>query len=551
MSEPEHTLQNTRNTRARAAAQSAVERLVVEPTGVVHFSSRGRVVVIGGEEAQWLAARLQPPLHAEILLTEGDEDAGVPTTSLGGRNLTISGHLGAFTLELGEKDRHNHQSLHTDMVLDLGAEPLIDTELPPPGYWHFGREPQDLDAAQLAVDGMVGTFEKPRYFAYDPAICAHARSGQNGCRRCIDACPAEAIISIGEQVEVNPNLCQGGGICATVCPTGAMRYAYPGPADTAERVRLLLLSYLDAGGADPVIMFIAETDVADLPPTPPNLLLVVLEELASVGHEIWLAAIAWGARRVLLVDGGSVPDRARAALDRQIAFSHDLLRGLGLPSDALQAVDSHAIPVEQPPDTGITAGDAARFAAVDGKRQLAGLALDFLWGRPGTRPDSFAILPGAPYGRIQVDAERCTLCMSCTSVCPAQAVSAGDETPRLVFYEANCVQCSICANSCPERAITLEARYMADPEQRRQPVVLYEEPPFCCVVCGKPFATRRVIDNILAKLVGHAMFQSERARRRLQMCEDCRVVDAVQDSEAMQAGVFANSPHKTDSERPS
>ena len=127
--------------------------------------------------------------------------------------------------------------------------------------------------------------------------------------------------------------------------------------------------------------------------------------------------------------------------------------------------------------------------------------------------------------------------MGCTSVCPAGALSAGDEIPRLVFHEANCVQCSICANSCPERAITLEARYLADPEKRRQPVTLYEESPFCCVQCGKPFATRRAIDNILDKLAGHAMFQTERAQRRLQMCEDCRVADAVQDADAMQAGL--------------
>ena len=74
---------------------------------------------------------------------------------------------------------------------------------------------------------------------------------------------------------------------------------------------------------------------------------------------------------------------------------------------------------------------------------------------------------------------------------------------------------------------------LADPAERRRPVGLHEEPPFCCIQCGKPFATRRVIDNILDKLTGHAMFASERARRRLQMCEDCRVVDAVQDAEAM------------------
>jgi ferredoxin len=544
MSDAEHTLEETRNLRARSAAQAAAERLTIAPTGVVQYKSRGRVVVVGGQEAQWLAARLEDPLHAEIILTDGEVEPGVPTTALGGREIRLSGHLGAFRFELGEKGRHSYQQIDTDLVLDLGPTPLIDSELPPPGYWHFGVEPTDLDAAWLALDGMVGTFEKPRYFAYDAAICAHARAGQAGCRRCIDACPADAIISIGEQVEVNPNLCQGGGICASVCPTGAMRYAYPGPADTAERVRLMLRTYHDAGGSDPVVMFVAEADAGGLPPTPPNVLLTVVEELASVGHEIWLAAAAWGARCVLLADGGSVPGKARRALDQQVEYCHGLLRGLGYDAATLRMIETRAAPAACAPVGGLP--QPAHFAATGDKRQLATLALDHLWEGSRDRPEAFALPAGAPYGRIVVDTQRCTLCMSCTSVCPARALSAGDEAPRLVFHESNCVQCSICAHACPETAIRLEARLLADPERRRQPATLHEEPPFCCVVCGKPFATRRVIDNILDKLAGHAMFQSDRARRRLQMCEDCRVVDAVQDTEAMQAGLAIHPARETD-----
>ncbi|MGB5776121.1 MAG: 4Fe-4S binding protein, partial [Sedimenticolaceae bacterium] len=465
-------------------------------------------------------------------------------TALAGRALRIDGHLGAFTIDLGEQGRHNHQRIHADLIVDLSAESRIDRELPPPGYWQFGCEAPDLDAACLVLDGMVGTFEKPRYFNYDPDICAHARSGQSGCRRCIDACPAEAIVSIGERVEVNPNLCQGGGICATVCPTGAMRYAYPGPGDTAERLRLMLRTYTEAGGTDPVVMFVAESDAAALPATPANVLLLVVEELASVGHELWLAAIAWGAGCVLLADGGSVPGRARAALEEQIALCHGLLKGLGYDQAALHAVDTREMPAKCAAVAGLP--EAACFAATDSKRQLATLALDHLWEASAARVESFTLPARSPYGRIGVDSERCTLCMSCTSVCPALALSAGDDVPRLVFHESNCVQCGICANACPESAISLMPRLLADPAQRRLPATLYEEPPFCCVQCGKPFATRRVVDNILEKLAGHAMFQTDRARRRLQMCEDCRVVDAVQDSEAMQSGISVRMDQRTD-----
>ncbi|MCB1800292.1 MAG: 4Fe-4S binding protein [Gammaproteobacteria bacterium] len=542
MTTSQPTLEHTRNQHARQQAMAAVEGLPVAPSGSVTYTSRGRVLVIGGEEAYWLASRITPPLHAELLLTGGDQESGVPTTPLADRTIELSGHLGAFVVELGEPGHHNHQRLQVDLVLDLSPAPLNAAELPPPGYWHVGTEPADIDAALVAVDGMLGTFEKPRYFAYDAAICAHARSGRDGCRQCIDACPAEAIISIGEKVEVNPNLCQGGGICATVCPTGAMRYAYPAAVDTATRLRRMLVTYTEAGGSNPIVMFAADVDAADIATTPSNVLLIAIEELASVGHEIWLAALAWGARAVILVDGASIPPRARSALTDQIMTAQALLEGMGYPGTALRLTAPDELDANWQTIDGLP--EAARFAATGDKRQLAAMALDHLWQHSHTPAAWFDMPASSPYGRIAVDTQRCTLCMACTSVCPAKALSAGDEVPRLDFFEGNCVQCGICANACPEEAITLHPRYLADPAQRRVAQKLHEDEPFCCIACGKPFATRRVIDNILEKLAGHAMFQGERARQRLRMCEDCRVVDAVQDADAMEAGLTLHDNHR-------
>jgi ferredoxin len=530
-----------RNEKARRRAQVAVERLHVEPTGLVRYDSHGRVLIIGDQPAQWLAARLQPPLHAEILLLGGDDEPGVPSTPLADRQLRLGGHLGAFRAELGEAGSHNHQVLQADLVIDLGESPLIDSEIPPPGYWHFGVEPQDLDAAAMALDGMVGSFEKPRYFDYDASICAHARSGQAGCRRCLDACPADAIISIGETVEVNPNLCQGGGACASVCPTGAMRYAYPAPTDMAERVRTMLRTYVDEGGNDAVLMFAAESDLTDLPALPANVLLVAVEELASTGHDLWLAALAWGAGCVMLAAGQSVPPRSRAAMQEQIDISHALLRSMGWPESALRWLDLSAEIAECAPALDLGTHRAS-FAPAAPKRQFVTLALDHLWQQAPMQADTIELPVGAPYGEIAVDGGRCTLCLGCTSVCPAGALNAGEGEPRLVFHESRCVQCGICSAACPEDAITLAPRWLADPAQRRLPRTLHEEEPFCCVSCGKPFATRRVIDNILDKLAGHAMFQTDRARDRLRMCEDCRVVDAVQDESAM--GIALSGDHR-------
>jgi ferredoxin len=114
--------------------------------------------------------------------------------------------------------------------------------------------------------------------------------------------------------------------------------------------------------------------------------------------------------------------------------------------------------------------------------------------------------------------------MACVSQCPASALSAGDETPQLGFIEANCVQCGLCCRTCPEDAIAISPRYFYDFPTRNTRRVLYEEEPYACIRCGKPFATRSVIEQITKKMRGHAMFQGA-ALQRIRMCEDCRVRD--------------------------
>jgi len=86
------------------------------------------------------------------------------------------------------------------------------------------------------------------------------------------------------------------------------------------------------------------------------------------------------------------------------------------------------------------------------------------------------------------------------------------------------VQCGLCCRTCPEDAISISPRYLYDFPVRNTRRVLYEEAAFACISCGKPFATRSVIENIIKKMQGHAMFQGA-ALNRIRMCEDCRVQD--------------------------
>jgi ferredoxin len=530
--------------QARARALAGLRLAEVEPSATVDFVSRGRCLVIGEESAAAAFARrlagslecvIAAPSEASPRVTQVDD---VP--AIRGGRLLLSGALGDFdvTLVSGTARQPLGALLSPplerfDLVVDLGRPPLLRQAMTPLGYY----APADEDArAELleTLPEMRGEFEKPKYFNYEPEICAHGRNGMRGCTRCIDVCPAEAIVSLGERVQVNPYLCQGGGACATVCPSGAMTYAFPRASDLLAALRVLLEDYRAAGGTGPCLLFHDGTSAAALhgdiaAAMPERVLPVQVEEIGSVGMEAWLACLAYGAEAVVLATGDGSPPQVVEALQEQLSTARIMLAGMGHGEDRLRLLN-----VEQPASAietllGLPDGVARRpatFAApTTDKRGTLRLALDYLYAHAPAPRRSMPLPAGAPFGEVRVDTVACTLCMSCASACPTHALQDGRGLPQLNFREWNCIQCGICERTCPEDAISLSARLLYDREARERPRVLHEEQPVCCVACGKPFATRSLLDKLSRKLEGHYMFQTEEARRRLQMCEDCRVRD--------------------------
>lgn len=520
MSDTESTATNnlpvtTLNGQARAAALSAASTSSREPAGSVAYRSAGRLLVIGSDAAiGQVSAALGS--HANISCTglvRETNDAPV-----------LSGYLGNFELQTGAAGPQVY-----DLVLDLGSPPLLQSGLLPPGYFAPGADSAAVQAALDEIPGLTGEFEKPRYFHYDPDICAHGRSGITACTRCLDSCPADAIRSLGDRIEVNPNLCQGAGSCATACPTGAIRYSYPRLADTLQQLRILLQTYHAVGGTDAVILFHDVTDGQDAltgmaVQLPERVIPVAVEEIGSVGMDTWLPTLAYGAGAIALLVSARVPASVTREMTHQLTVAGEILAGMGYPTATLMLCQAGAAGLVATFDAlPATAGRApATFAALDEKRSVIRLAVEHLYAQvPAPRP--LVSLPaGAPFGEVQVDSKRCTLCMACVSQCPAHALEAGNESPQLVFIEANCVQCGLCCRTCPEDAIAAAPRYLFDSQKRNTRRVLCAEEPFLCISCGKPFATRRVIAKITGKMKGHPMFQGE-ALERLKMCEDCRV----------------------------
>lgn len=435
-----------------------------------------------------------------------------------------------------------------DLVLDLREAPAFTQHAHPQGYFHLPgglHHDKGIDTLVRLRD-MVGEFEKPKFFTYNHKICAHGRNETVGCDACIEVCSALAIRSEVErqQIVVNPNLCVGCGACTTVCPTGALGYAYPRASELGNKLRTVLSTYAKAGGRDAALLLhsqVAGTELVDalgreamLRPkavkgVPARVIPLPLWHTASVGLDLWLSAFAYGASQVWVLMTDEEAPQYRDALREQMAVAQAIVSGLGYGGTHFRLIEARDVAtldvqLASPPAQGVKR--RASYAVQREKRATMELALDHLLQDSAAHPrtvEAVALPAASLFGAVNVNQDACTLCLSCVSACPANALLDNAERPQLRFVEKNCVQCGLCATTCPEDAITLQPRLLLT-DQRRQPRVLNEAKPYACVRCGKPFGTLKGVELMLGKLAGHSMFQGE-ALERLKMCGDCRVVD--------------------------
>jgi len=234
-------------------------------------------------------------------------------------------------------------------------------------------------------------------------------------------------------------------------------------------------------------------------------------------------------------------------LEAQMAVAQSLLAGLGYTGEHFQIIQAKtAMDLDGSLQANLKAqkqasaqskhlapASFAKFSVAPEKRSTLELALDHLSEHaPAALTDvnkAIALPKASPMGSLKVNVDKCTLCLSCVSACPASALQDNPELPQLRFIEKNCVQCGLCATTCPEDAIELVPRFLRTPE-RKQAQVLNQSQPYGCVKCGKPFGTLKAIEAMLGKLAGHSMFQGA-ALERLKMCGDCRVIDIYSNAE--------------------
>jgi ferredoxin len=565
------------------ALRAAAAEPVPEVPAVV-LESAGVLLIYGCDERAIEAGRLleadldvtvviKPP--AQMASSGRAEPAPPPFTKLTsqasnefpvalGKIRSAKGHLGAFEVTVDDFAPPSTGATDTlsfglpsdgavsqcDVILDLsGDTPLFSAPELRDGY--LRADPRDptgtRDAIEKARD-LIGIFEKPRYITFTEHLCAHSRSRITGCTRCLDLCPAGAILPAGDHVAIDPNICAGCGQCASACPTGAASYAVP-PSDVLMRqIRILLITYREAGGTHPTVLIHDGSHGAGLVEAlgqapggfPERVLPLRVNEITQVGLEIVAAAFVFGASavRFLLRDR---PRHGISGLTRTIALAEPILAGLGF---GVAGVDTTRVATIQTDDPDILdvelraiprlapAPHPSTFLPMGGeKRSLVRLVLRELH-RAAPAPVNVVPLPQlAPFGAVEIDVAGCTLCLACVSACPTSALRDNIDQPMLRFTEDSCIQCGLCKATCPEKVITLRPQFDFRPTTAVARVLKAEE-PFCCVKCGKPFGVKSTIERVTAKLADkHWMFTGSARRLELiKMCDDCRVITVTEEN---------------------
>ena len=379
-----------------------------------------------------------------------------------------------------------------------------------------------MEAKIQRLAGQVGIINKPRYVTYDERLCARDRQGVPGCRACLDACPADAIHVEAGGIAIDPYLCRGCGTCALVCPTGAARCARPKPRVTLQAIADALDAHLGPAAspprpAPPLVIHAGDPAALGLPDGIPELTVLVL---GSVGMELWFAALALGASRVLLLRSGLLTATGTRLIEQQVDLARRLLRALGEAPERIrfvtdpQRLDWGGLPNPWPP------AEPGRLAVAEGKRHLLLAALGHLEEYLPSSSSPFVLERGSPFGAIAFDSQRCTLCHACVGVCPTRALH--NRVGALTFPKGDCVQCGLCVNACPEHALSVEPRLDSEAlVARAERTLKAASEIFPCVVCGAPVGPRSLVEGSMAHVRDHPMYQGE-GLRLLQMCQDCR-----------------------------
>ncbi|MBZ2169810.1 4Fe-4S binding protein [Marinobacter sp. F4216] len=544
---------NPRRLHAKQAALVAAAQLPSPMVPVKNIESNGICCIVGPTEQ---AVRMAELVQDELGVTCVVNDAGpIQLPSAGydvarGQLTSAYGALGNFKLEFARLQTLNPAGRgapgfgemkatarsECDVFIDLrGGEPAFPSHQKRNGYfWADPAKSGELERIAVTARERVGEFEKTVFFKLETSLCAHSRASKPGCTRCLDVCPTEAIFSAGDHIQIDSDICAGCGSCAAVCPTSAVTMNETPFEALVQAMDVMARVYREHASESPRLVFHTLNEGAEAIARlarygnglADDLIPLALEHVDRVGHAEIMAALGAGYVEVLILPDN---DTDREAVASEVTLAQAMLSGAHHAPGRVRVVT-----VDELSNPGDNAGRVSDpVLLVGGRRDITRVTVSAMV----EEIEAPIPLPtGAPYGAIEIDSDKCTLCLACVSLCPTGALGDHPDRPEVRFTENACVQCGICESTCPETAIILKPQLdLSKDALSARP--LHGEDPFECVRCGTPFGVASTINRIVEKLENqHWMYDNSDKVELIKMCDDCRVKAQFHGDSAPMAG---------------
>ncbi len=422
--------------------------------------------------------------------------------------IKIDGTIGELEVTLSRNDKKT--VLHIDQMVWFDA---LDFAFLQKGIYDPQKE--GIKEVALKLKSNVEHFTYKSAISYNPDICQYkGRDGKERgdiCGDCADICPTNAIIKIDEKKELSFSDidCETCGGCVSVCPSGALdlkasprQYIYEASNFLKDRIILVI----------PVVMDLEELEVF----LPENVVPLMVGGRKFL-HEAHFISLFQQSGHQVVFYTNFIPKGTKSAID----FVNEISRrryGLDmiLTAQNEQELQDMLNRVQKVKDSRYSIDELSLK-----KREIFSARLSHLVGDRdlGIYENKNEYVH---YGKVVVNEQNCTLCLSCVGACNVGALTAHPEDNSLRFDASICTDCGYCEVVCPEEnCITIiRDKFELKPETFGQRILAKDE-LFKCVECGKEFAPRKAVLKIAEKLT--PVFAGDEAKiRTLYCCETCK-----------------------------
>ncbi|SMB98476.1 4Fe-4S binding domain-containing protein [Thermanaeromonas toyohensis ToBE] len=334
-------------------------------------------------------------------------------------------------------------------------------------------------------------------------LCTKSLSPRASCQRCAESCPLGGIEITGEGPEIID--CNRCGLCAAVCPTGALKDPERTPAFFLARGREILKIY------EEVVFFCPRSPYRIRQEKAGNLVFVPC--LGALPPEVLLALAVEGRITLILPKEGCrgcALQKGQEIFENNFSVLHMMLEALALPPGRIKLTPEisrgrvkpgHSVGLE------VAMGRRELFAALfrnikrwereenEGRARIPSTRREILHQalvrleREGGLPQENRDWPQAGLKVVGP----CYFCNVCSRLCPAGALILEEE--RLLFKPSLCLSCGLCLDVCLHRSLSwgdkVSLKSITTRERQELAVVTVKE----CINCGEKFSA-----NIYAQL---------------------------------------------------